>query len=175
MVYCCRKYAPPTGDVVNLGVLFGRSTAALCYAFPDRRVFGIDVWRNRRFGKKTCRFKGKKFNTKDGEKLARHNLNKRGFEATIITGDSRTPPDEVGDVGVLFIDTCHQPKVLQAEYNGWIGKLFPGSLVMIHDYGAPRCIKYTAKIKKLFDSNSIWENHEIYKSTAAFVLKTDIA
>ena len=150
MVYCCRKYAPNHGDVVNLGVLFGRSTALLCYAFPTRKVFGIDVWRNKRFGMKKCRFKGKTFNTEDGEALARANIQKRGYEPIILTHDSRTPPEEIGSVAVLFIDTCHRPNFLQAEYNGWLPKLFSGSLVMLHDYKASGCPKYSVKIEKLF-------------------------
>jgi len=178
MIQSCKSYAPKIGLGVNLGVLFGRSTSALCYALGDGRVVGIDNWSNKRFGKQRLKFRDDILNTTNGGETAQKKLSGIGYHPKLITSDSRTPPDNICDVAVLFIDTVHQPDFLQQEYEVWVPRLVPNALVMIHDYGIikgrrPADKPYSDAIDELFTTNEKWRNCGVCVTTAAFVQKTD--
>ena len=169
-----REHAASQGQIVNLGVFMGKSAMLLCEATSSDRVIGIDNWCMKMdYGLHA----GRKTNQAGTEEYCKQ----YGYFPTLYTGDSRTPPDFIDEVAVMFIDSKHTAEHLKEEYNNWLPFLRKDAVVLLHDYGDftngwtkgnldkfKQIDEYSKAIDELFKD---WHRLGLVDSTIAFKRK----
>ena len=153
------------GWVVNLGVFQGKSLGILSEVFGSERVVGIDNWCMGGLS----------------HELATENLQKAGYNPTIVSGDTRDVPEWIDKVSTLFIDSDHSAQHLRGEYEAWLPHLNSDALVVLHDYSKDMpnlghvypwpiemLIEYVRQIEILFDQNDEWRRVDHRSLTVAY-------
>ncbi len=150
------KHQNHNGRVVNLGVYHGKSLYEFCQIYGDEKVVGLDIfaWVHKDFKHP--------FPTLN---YVVNNLAMHRCKPTILNCDSRTPPDWIDDVGVLFVDTNHTGKVVRQEMETWFPRLRDDALVFFHDYYRFHEYGYPAAINDLMKD---WKKLEVLDQTVVF-------
>lgn len=129
---------------VELGTYLGRTLVALAAAAKERSasVVSIDDYSC----SETC-----------SAAAVLANLHKAGMlgppespRVDLVQGDSRTRPDFVTDVGLLFVDSNHVRAHFDAEMEAWLSSVRVGGIVACHDYDSPTWLEMTSAIQHWF-------------------------
>lgn len=123
------------GDIVEIGAFVGKGTRQLCEAFPNKRVYAVDVF-NIDFDP-TVNMSGipmSKFYT--GELQGHDQLevfleNTRGLENLILFQGESAKFKYVTPVWLTILDGGHSPEIVKKDYRKAVKK---SKYIAFHDY-----------------------------------------
>jgi predicted O-methyltransferase YrrM len=126
-LYNAARALAPGSIVVELGSYLGASACALAEGGRNRiKLFCVDTWLNDAMSE----------GAKDTYETFKENV--RQYGNVIISIRGRT--DEIARqfktaVDLLFIDADHSYEAVKADLAGWLPRLRPGALIILHDWG----------------------------------------
>lgn len=104
---------------------------------------------------------------------------KRDFEATIaqlrlaehttiVVGYSWYAASQIGEpLAFCFVDACHDQEAVAKDLMAWPGKIMPGGILAMHDYGTWKCPGVKIEVD-LWQGQAKWEPMGQVGSTVAF-------
>lgn len=142
--------APWDSSIVELGAFMGRSTVALASgarmrSSADKYVISVDVWIGTQDSSDT-ELHWNLIQQHGGDLYAIHkkNLNDAGLSRWVRRIRGRTSVEGIEwaiewdlDIGLLFIDACHDYEAVKADFDTWSKLVVPGGVVAFHDSFAP--------------------------------------
>ena len=118
----------------EVGVLTGANSGCLLRAFPDLRLFMVDLYREHDEGGKKLSNTEKMLDAlRAAAKATQFAAARRTFLITDSVSASKLVVD--GSLDFVFVDADHSYGGVIGDLDAWIGKVRSGGIVGGHDYG----------------------------------------
>lgn len=122
------KYSKGKKNVVELGILLGRSTCIL--AEQAEHVTAIDIFVGKPIGDNVEHYNDLYSYEQVSAFMAKWRPN-----VTVRQGDSCQFAGEYSNVDLIFIDAGHLYYEVKQDFEAWYPKIMKDGLIIFHDYG----------------------------------------
>jgi predicted O-methyltransferase YrrM len=149
-LYKVALQAPKGKPIIELGTFHGYTAAVLAMAGEQigAHVTTIDDYAER-----------------PEQNLPKHigllavldNLLRCGLDVTVLKGDTRTVPQGIAEIGMLWIDSTHTAAHVTAELAAWLPLVIVGGIAAFHDYGGASTPQLKVPIDAAFADRRRWQ------------------
>ena len=146
-LYEIAKQAPPGLPIVELGTARGYTAGLMAIATEGLGCPIVTIDNYEPMDKVPVHV---------GPDAVRQDLAALGLEVTAIKSDSRSVPDGITDVGLLYIDSTHTREHIMAEWAAWLPLIPVGGIVAGHDYGG-NAAELKPAYDEMFKDNPAWQ------------------